>query len=43
MKSFTRIYRIRNDEEANSQPHTGRARNFDWEGPKMEKSCDVSW
>jgi len=21
---------------------TGVARNFDWEGPKMEKSCDFS-
>jgi len=22
--------------------HCGVARNFDWGGPKMEKSCDVS-
>jgi len=22
---------------------TGVARNFDWEGPKMEKFCDVSF
>jgi len=23
------------------QKGTGVARNFDWEGPKIEKSCDV--
>jgi len=23
--------------------YTGVARNFDWKGPKMEKSCDVSF
>jgi len=26
----------------NIQHTTGVARNFDWEGPKMEESCDIN-